>query len=494
MNWLYTQMKARPQEIALRTLERDITWQQFGLQTRRLAAALKGIGVDRGSRVAVLIDDSVQFATTAFAVAWLGAALVPLNRRLSDRELSWILDDIEPNLFIMDAQAGSRNLEIADKHFVQVEELTLSLDCAPVDFDESSIAVIMYTSGTTGPPKPVPLTWSNIQANAAASAFNLGIHRDDVWMCVMPTFHIGGLSILYRGALYGTATFLLDRFDEEVVLSQLPRATLVSLVPTMLHRLIAAGLARRLKESRLRAVLLGGGPADPSTIAWCQAQGLPVMQTYGMTETASQITTMPFESIFRLGLESPKWASAGLPMIGASIEIRDENMNRVPAGEVGSIFVRGPMLTAGYLDRPTENARRFVDGWFDSGDFGAMDSDGFLEVKTRRDDLIVTGGENVYPAEIESTLRMHPRIQDCAVFGLPDDEWGQKVCAAVVSDLEPADIVDWASRQMARFKVPKMIWRVEELPRTASGKLRHASLRERFGQHEMCRTAGPTRV
>ncbi|MEZ4458263.1 MAG: AMP-binding protein [bacterium] len=380
MNWLHRQVTARPSALALQSAEQALNWSNLGTRVRRVAAALRGVGVQPNDRVAVLIEDNLQFAVTILAVGWLGATLIPLNRRLTDGEISWILQDIDPHLLVIDHTAGTRNIELADKPFVQVNELTLSLDCEPVDVDEHGVAVIMYTSGTTGPPKPVPLTWENIKASAAASAFNIGVHRDDVWLCVIPLYHIGGLSILYRGVLYGTATLILDRFDAGEVIAMLPRVTIVSLVPTMLHRLIQAGMEKQT-DSRVRAVLLGGGPADQDAIAWCTARGLPVLQTYGMTEACSQVTTMPIDAVNDLPVDSPRWASAGLPVLGATISIRSSASQTVPAHTLGNIFVRGPMVTHGYLDRPTENSRRFVDGWFDTGDFGYVDEQGYLYVK-----------------------------------------------------------------------------------------------------------------
>ncbi len=479
MNWLERQMVARPDGVALMTPETVLTWANIGTRVSRTAAALRSLGISQGARVAVLIDDGLQFALTALSLAWLGATLIPINRRLSDSEISWLIHDAGAELLIVDSGVEHREIELAEKPFVQVGELTLSLDCESVELLPDTLAVVMYTSGTTGVPKPVPLTWANIQASAVASAINLGLHRDDVWLSVVPLYHIGGLSILYRGLIYGTATMLQDGFDVARVCRALTNGvTLISVVPTMLNRLIATPQFQEAVEgSGLRSILVGGGPVNRQDISWCLTHGIAVLQTYGMTETASQVTTMPFESAMT------KVGSAGLPVLGAQISIRDDMFEIVPPGVVGTIHVCGPMLMKGYLDRPSENARRFRDGWFDTGDYGSLDSSGYLTVMTRRDDLIISGGENVYPAQVEAVLSQFPGVREAAVFGVVDPEWGQIVAAAVVTDfpINGEEIRRWASSQIAGYKVPRLVFRVDELPRTASGKVQSHKLRERFG-------------
>ncbi len=478
MNWLERQMVARPDAVALQTPDTELTWRQIGVRVSRTAAALRAVGISPGSRVAVLIDDSLQFALTALSLAWLGATLIPINRKLSDGEISWLIHDVSADLLIVDSGVDDREFELAEKPFIQVGDLTLSLDCEAVELLPDTVALIMYTSGTTGVPKPVPLTWANIQASAVASSINLGLHRDDVWLSVLPQHHIGGLSILYRGLIYGTATMLHNGFEVAAVCRAIAgKVTLISLVPTMLNRLVSSSQFQTVAESgNLRSILVGGGPLNRSDIAWCLNRGITVLQTYGMTETASQITTMPIESaLARIG-------SAGLPVLGSQISIRNDLFETVEQGSVGTIHVRGPMVMKGYLDRPSENARRFRDGWFDTGDFGSLDASGFLTVVTRRDDLIISGGENVYPAEVEAVLIEFPGVREAAVFGLPDAEWGQIVASAIVVDLavDVEGAKRWVSSKIARYKAPRIVFVVDELPRTASGKVQSHKLRERF--------------
>jgi O-succinylbenzoic acid--CoA ligase len=316
---------------------------------------------------------------------------------------------------------------------------------------------VMFTSGTTGEPRAVPLTRTNLVASARASAERLGVEPDDRWLCCLPAFHVGGLSILIRSALYGTTAVVEERFDAARVkgLLEAGEATLVSLVPTMLARLRDAGLER---APRLRGILLGGGPIPAELLDWALAAGLPVMPTYGMTETASQVAT----------------AAAGerlaRPLPGVELRIgrsEGEGPEGGPPDE-GEILVRGPMVSPA--------ARLGDGGWLHTGDRGRLTADGLLDVDGRMDDLIVTGGENVAAQEVEQVLRSHPAVEDAAVIGVEDAEWGRAVTAFVVADVPEAELLAHCRERLARFKVPKRIVALDELPRTASGKVNRAQL------------------
>jgi O-succinylbenzoic acid--CoA ligase len=303
--------------------------------------------------------------------------------------------------------------------------------------------VILHTSGTTAAPKPVELTYGNFRASAEAAAANLPLTPDDRWLCVMPLFHVGGLSILTRAAFAGSEVIIHERFDAEAVAGSLEsgEATVVSLVGTMLRRLQARGLDG---APALRAALVGGGPVPRDLLDWGAAQGLPLLLTYGMTETCSQIATA----------QPGDHAGSAKPLPGVELKI----------GPDGEILVRGPMVSRGSLA---------PDGWLHSGDRGRLDADGYLYVDGRIKDTIVTGGENVAAAEVEEALVAHPAVADAAVVGRPDPEWGEAVTAFVVlsEDATDAELVTHCRAVLAGYKVPRAIVRVEELPRTASGKL-----------------------
>ncbi|MEA2441474.1 MAG: o-succinylbenzoate---CoA ligase [Thermoleophilaceae bacterium] len=309
------------------------------------------------------------------------------------------------------------------------------------EVDDGDPWVILHTSGTTSAPKAVTLTYGNFRASAAAAQANLPLGPGDRWLCVLPVFHVGGLSILTRTAFYGASAIVHERFDAEAVRESLEsgEATVVSLVATMLRRLRDVGLER---APSLRAALVGGGPVPRDLLDWGAEAGLPLLQTYGMTETCSQVATAPAGS------------SAARALPGVELRI----------GEAGEILVRGPMVSAGALAS---------DGWLHSGDRGRIDADGFLHVDGRIKDTIVSGGENVAAAEVEEALVSHPAVADAAVVGRPDAEWGEAVTAFVVveGEVEDGELLGWCRERLAGYKVPRSITRVAELPRTASGKL-----------------------
>ena len=299
---------------------------------------------------------------------------------------------------------------------------------------------IVFTSGTTGQPKPVALTAANHEASAIASAWNLGVAPGDRWLCCLPLWHVGGLAILHRSAIYGTTAVLHDGFDAGRVREEIESGsvTAVSLVATMLRRLIDAGLG---EWPALRFALVGGGPIPRDLVEWAEASGFPLVPTYGMTETASQVVT------------------GHRPLLGVDLRI----------GDGGEILVRGPMVAPGAADG---------DGWLHTGDRGRLDGDGSLHVEGRLDDVIVTGGENVAAAEVEEALLAHPAVADAAVAGRPDPEWGQAITAFVVlsGEASDADLLAHCRERLPGFKVPKAIERREELPRNAAGKLLRRSL------------------
>jgi O-succinylbenzoic acid--CoA ligase len=470
----------RPNATALRVGPAEITWRDLVTRTERIAAALQIAGLRRGARVAALVTNGPHYLALLHAAMWSGTTLVPLNPTLPDDVLSWQLRDSQADLLVVDHGAANRSLSLGSVRFVQIEELTYSGSAEPVATPEDAVATILYTSATSGEPKPVRLTWANHIASATASALNLGLHHDDDWLCCLPMYHVDGLAIALRSAIYGTRMTVLENFDLDRVLEELGGdIALVSLVPTMLRRLTSrtdgpGGLARHLGEN-VRAILLGGGPVQPAYLRECVEAGLPVVPTYGMTETASQIATVPPDRIAdRLGC-------AGYPVWGAEISIRDDDGEPIDDGP-GIVWVRGPMVSSGYVDRPDVNRQRFISGWFCTGDRGELDADGFLRIVGRHDDVIVTGGENVSPDAVERVIAQHPRVRDVAVFGLPDDDWGETVTAAIVTTGSVAleELDEFCRRRLAGHQRPQRWIAVRRLPRTSTGKIRRAALREHF--------------
>jgi len=321
------------------------------------------------------------------------------------------------------------------------------------EHDLGAICSQVATSGTTGGPRPVGLTYGNHLWSAVGSAFNLGVDPDDRWLCCLPLHHVGGLSILMRSVIYGTGAVVHDGFDVDAVADSLERdgVTLASLVTTQLVRLLESGV----DVSAPRVILVGGGPVPSEVLEEALGRGATVVQTYGLTEAASQVTTLaPADARRKLG-------SAGRPLLTTHLRIQE-----------GEILVQGPTIAPGAADE---------DGWLHTGDLGSIDADGFLYVTDRIGDVIVTGGENVIPAEVEAVLLSHPDVADAAAVGRADPEWQEAVTAVVVA-CEGADVSAEALRahcaaELSPYKVPKRFEFVAELPRTASGKVMRRALR-----------------
>jgi o-succinylbenzoate---CoA ligase len=395
---------------------RSLTYAELDAAAASTARRLAALGVGERDRVATTLPPGIEFAALLHALPRLGAVFAPLDPRAPAPR--------EARLVVSEPLRGGE-AEVAPRERI----------------DPDAVHSVIHTSGSTGGPKAVELTYRNHHASAVASAANLGLEPGDRWLCVLPLFHVGGLSILLRSAIYRTTAVLHDGFDAANVRDALEggQATLVSLVPTMLLRLREAGLEH---APGLRAALLGGGPIPGELLDWASERGLPVRPTYGMTETASQIATAaPGE------LAAP-------PLPGVELRIGDD----------AEILVRGPMVAPGALA---------PDGWLHTGDAGRLDERGRLLVEGRLKELIVSGGENIAPAEVEEVLLRHPAVVDAAVVGVPDPEWGEAVSAFVVLD-GPAteeELIAHCRELLAPYKVPKRVEQVPGLPRNAAGKL-----------------------
>lgn len=474
LDWLAHRAGVMPGVIALVDDQGEHTYAELDQRVDRCAGVLWAAGVRPGDRVAMLAWNAPEVVELVHAVSRLGAILVPLNARLRVEELAFQLRDAEVALLVCDASlaetgaAAAREAGVPPPRVFPLDERADSAFPRVEAHASGDPLCIMYTSGTTGLPKGVVLTYGNMFASAAGSAFNLGVLPGDRWLAVLPLFHVGGLSIVIRSVLYGTGMVLHRQFGERALSASLrgDRVTHVSVVATMLQRLLDVDAEPCAPQ--VRVVLVGGGPVPEALLERAAALAYPVVQTYGLTETASQVATLaPADAIVRLG-------SAGKPLVTTRLRVD------APPGEPGEILVSGPVVTPGYFRRPEATAAAIRDGWLHTGDIGRLDDDGYLYVLDRRDDLIVSGGENVYPAEIEALLLRHPTVRQAAVVGLPDPAWGQLVAAAIVADdgAAPEEIRLWMQERLAGFKVPSRIERVEALPMTASGKVQRRLVRE----------------
>jgi O-succinylbenzoic acid--CoA ligase len=414
-DWLTSAARRRPGHPAVVADGRSVTYAELDAAASSCARRVAAFGVGEGDRVATTLPSGIAFCELLHALPRLGAVLVPLDPRAP---------------FAVDAALTVE--EPLDGFEAEVELRTT--------IDPDAVHSVIHTSGTTGAAKAVELTFGNHHASAVASAENLGV-EDDRWLSPLPLHHVGGLAVLLRSAVYATTAVIHERFDAERVKESLESgdATLASLVPTMLRRLREAGLER---APRLRAALLGGGPIPQDLLDWAAETGLAVCPTYGMTETASQVAT------------APPGRRAAQPLNGVELRIGDE----------GEILVRGPMVAHGALSE---------DGWLHTGDRGSIDPAGRLHVEGRLKEMIITGGENVSPIEVEEALLEHPAVADAGVAGRPDPEWGEAVTAFVVvrGRTGAEQLTAWCRERLAAHKVPKRIELVDSLPRNAAGKL-----------------------
>jgi len=486
--WLRQRARVSPSRLALLCGEERWTFAELDRSAFTAAQHLAAAGVGAGDRLALLAGNGAGFVHVVHAAPRLGAVLVPLNIHLTVPELLYQVEDCEPILLVHDEANEEKAAALSTAH-PGLSRLSLtglfqeaSRASAPGGdtedlIDLSAVHTIVYTSGTSGAPKGAMLTFGNHWWSAAGSAFNLGLRGEDQWLACLPLYHVGGLAILLRSVIYGIPVVLHKSFDAATVKRAIDEdgVTIVSLVPTMLARLLEERGGRPL-PAHLRCLLVGGGPLPTSLLEECGCRRWPVAPTYGLTEAASQVATLtPDKALGKMG-------SAGKPLLPTQVRIDGEGDKEAPPGVPGEILVRGPTVTPGYFRRPRDSAEALRGGWLHTGDIGYLDADGYLYVLDRRDDLIVSGGENVYPAEVEQVLRAHPDVADAGVIGPADETWGQMVVAVVVLR-EPARtseeaLLAFCRERLAPYKVPKEVRFVTNLPRNAAGKLLRRELRQ----------------
>ncbi len=483
-----------PEKTALIDIETDERWsyREFDRRVGRVAAGLESI-VEAGrsddcsnssARVGVLMETRPAFATLVFAAMRTDSVLVPLNVRETATEIESKIERTDLEAVICERETESLAVSSTDRPIFSVDEPTdtgsdpVRVRPFPSDSSEATTApeptvldrddpfLILFTSGTSGEPKGVQLTVGNLVSSATASAFRLGVLPTDRWLCCLPMYHMGGLAPAIRSVLYGTPLVIQREFEPKATARAVDEYDIsgVSLVPTMLKRLLNAGWS---DPDSLRFVLLGGAPASSELLERARKAGIPAYPTYGMTETASQISTATPEQA------RSHEGTAGQPLAVTTVTVVDESGDPKAPGEPGEIVVSGPTVTPGYLeDERTETA--FGERGLHTGDIGYRDRDGRLWVLNRRSDRIVTGGENVDPGEVTDVILSHPAVEETAVVGLSDPEWGERVGALVVPTssaerVSASGLLEFCDGRLAGFKKPKTIGFVDSLPRTASG-------------------------
>jgi O-succinylbenzoic acid--CoA ligase len=462
--WLPRAAIARPGGTALRTPDGAVSYAELLADASAGAAELAARGAGPAQRIAIALPPGLDFARALHACLLLGAVAVPVDLRLTAPEREQVTAGAA--LLVEEPLGRSAGLG-ADRY-------------ATARHDLESTAVVIHTSGTTSAPKPIELTYGNFMWSALGSAVALGLDPRERWLCALPLSHVGGLSILLRSTIYATTAVVHERFDTDAVLEALmeQEITLVSLVATTLARLLDAELEH---PPALRCALTGGGPVAPALVARARAAGVPVSLTYGLTESCSQVTTTPVAALDELSTQPP---NAGPPLFCTHVRIVDASADKsdtwetLPSGQEGEILVAGPTVAPGALAG---------DGWLHTGDLGVLDGQGRLGVTGRKADTIVSGGENVAPAEVEAVLEAHPDVLEAAVVPRADERWGEVVTAIVVRRpgvvLEGEALREHCARGLARHKVPKQVSFVHEpLPRTRSGKLLRKELLQIGGE------------
>ena len=491
----------QPNATALRFMGSTTTWAELHRRVSGLAGALHRRGVRSGDRVMILMLNRPEFIETCLAATMLGAIAVPVNFRLTPPELAYLVEDCgaavlvtEPMLApvaaaVGDITTGPSTVVVAEspsgEGVLGYEDLVAEEGepAPPVDIPGDSPALIMYTSGTTGHPKGAVLTHTNLAGQTMTAVYTSAPDiNNDVGFIGVPLFHIAGIGNVLPGMTLGIPTVIhpLGGFDPGGLLDVLAaeRVTGIFLVPAQWQAVCAEQQARP-RNLRLRNLSWGAAPAS-DTLLRQMAETFPdcrILAAFGQTEMSPVTCMLLGEDAIR------KLGSVGKVIPTVAARIVDENMNDVPVGEVGEIVYRAPTLMAGYWNKPHATAEAFAGGWFHSGDLVRSDDEGYIWVVDRKKDMIISGGENIYCAEVENVLAGHPAIIEVAVIGRPDEQWGEVpvAVAAVSGELRLADLAGFLNERLARYKQPKVLEIVDALPRNPAGKVLKTELRARFG-------------
>ncbi|MEV0318516.1 long-chain fatty acid--CoA ligase [Streptomyces sp. NPDC050658] len=496
-SWPARRARKTPHRTAFRYEDGTVSYAELHARTTRLARALRESGVRRGDRIAYLGPNHPAFLETFFAAGLLGAVFVPLNTRLAVPELAHQLTDSGAGTLVhapVHATAAEELHTLAPtiRTYVEVgapyEELlaTAAATTATDPLDEpvtgDDVSIIMYTSGTTGRPKGAMLTHANLTWNAVNVLVDADLTSDTTALVTAPLFHTAGLNMLALPVLLkGGTCVVVESFDpdETLDLVELHAVSAMFGVPTMYERMARRPRWRTADLSSLRILMCGGAPVPEPLIAAYAERGLAFQQGYGMTEASPGVLFLDAEHAVS------KAGSAGVPHFFTDVRVVRPDLTDADTGEVGEVLVRGPHVMPGYWGLPQESADAFADGWLRTGDAARRDADGYVTVADRLKDMIISGGENVYPAEVESALLAHPDIVECAVIGVPDEKWGEVPRAVVVlregAAPDPAELLASLTGRLAKYKIPKFLVTAAELPRTASGKLLKPDLRRRYG-------------
>ncbi len=473
-----------PENIAFASGGNDLTFRTLHERVGRIASALNKHGFKAGDRLALLLPNELEFIELVYACAWLGLIVVPLNTRLSEKEIDHVLVDATPHGFIRHSSLAAPTIQLPWERIIDTEPFDFEGDSDPkAVYDPDTVFTLIYTSGTTGLPKGVALTHANILANMDHVNYWMRYREGGVYLHAAPMFHIADFPFMFASPAFGTCQTTIPKFSPQAFCEIVERehVTHTVMVPTMINILTQFPDLTKYDLTSLERLGYGGSPIAPDLIHRIREifPNVELVQVYGLSETG-----------FLTGLQNQehtenRLTSCGRACPGIEVRVVDDSGKEVEAGQPGELVARGANVARGYWNNPKETSLAFRDGMFRTGDIGYQDREGFFYILDRLKDMIVTGGENVYSGEVEAVLYQHPAVREVSVFGIPDSKWGELVMACVVlkpgNALTADDLIAYARQSLAHYKIPRRIEFSEtELPKSGSGKILKKDLRERF--------------
>lgn len=486
IDWVAKWAKYTPNRMFLREHDSGMEWTYYDFNTRANSLAnyfVNELKIKKGDRVAVYSKNCAEYVLLLIACVKTGAILVPLNFRLTPRELDLLINDAEPQMFVYENeyQKEVEKLETLSKIPVKktVQEIIPFLD-DPItnqqpsitEIDQEDPVMILYTAGTTGLSKGAIINHRMLFWNSINTALRLDITTEDHTQSFAPFFHTGGWNVLFTPFIHhGASHTLLTKFDADLILQLMEkeRSTILFGVPTMLQMMADSTLFKKVDLSSVRYAIVGGAPMPIPLINIWHEKGVHIRQGYGLTEVGPNVFSLHQDDAIR------KKGSIGFPNFYFDVKIVDENGNELGANEVGELYLKSPVVTPGYWRKPEETAKAITDGWFHTGDMVTKDDEGYFFVVDRKKNMFISGGENVYPAELERLLLTHPAIKEAAVIGVDDEKWGEVGKAFIVlkegEKISSTEAAVFCKGKLAKYKTPKFFEVVKEIPKNEAGKI-----------------------
>ncbi|WP_238985071.1 acyl-CoA synthetase [Bacillus kwashiorkori] len=496
MDWIGKRASIYPEKIALVDIEynRSLTYKQLEESVALWVTYLKSIPIKKGERVAVLVENQIDIFEIMFACGSIGAIFVPLNYRLSEYELTYILQDCSPIVLLYNEKFQQMAKRLPVKNKVQLTDANWSCDNETVKRCKTNLTddnpmmknepwLIIYTGGTTGRPKGVVLTYQAIFWNAINTIISWGLSNEEITLTYMPLFHTGGINALSFPILFNGGTVVVgNKFDPGAALRYLVeyKCSIALFVPTMYHMMQQTKEFESLDFSNMKVFLSGGAPCPLSIYDHFARKKLPFKEGYGLTEAGpNNFVITPDAALIKRG-------SVGKPMMLNDVKIMKFDGSEAGINEVGELLIRGGHVFKEYWNNPEATKETLQDGWLHTGDLARKDEEGFYYIVGRKKDMIISGGENVYPLEIEHWLAEHPTINEAVVIGLPDEKWGEVITAFITlkkgATVSEQELKQHCSYKLASYKIPKKFYVLDELPKTHVGKISKQALQSEYEQ------------